>query len=104
MEAAKAGITPSCCVLAVEGSDVSSFSHEQVVTAIKTAQETGKETISFNIGVYGNQHLTHYQFESTEDVLTEVSERVMESPFVFSIPGMVSNYSTCTCTCKCVPF
>lgn len=89
LQAARAGIVPGCCILAVEGVNVSSSPHEAVVTAIRGCEEVGNDTLCLSIGVPSTQQLTHYQFESTDDILLEVAEKVVESPFIFSVPARV---------------
>ena len=88
-EAAKAGITPGCCILRVEDENVLQISHDKVVAAIKTLQENGKDTLSLKIGIPRVQHLTRYRYESTGDNMVEVSERVAESPYLYNVPAQV---------------
>ena len=88
-EAAKAGITPGCCILRVEDENVLQISHDKVVATIKTLQENGNDTLSLKIGIPRVQHLTRYHYESTGDNMVEVSERVAESPYLYNVPAQV---------------
>ena len=88
-EAAKAGITPGCCILRVEDENVLQISHDKVVATIKTLQENGNDTLSLKIGIPRAQHLTRYHYESTGDNMVEVSERVAESPYLYNVPAQV---------------
>ena len=56
---------------------------------IKKAKEEKKEFLSLKIGVPFTGHVTRYQYESTGDVPLEVLRRVMESPYVYSVPAQV---------------
>ena len=83
------GIIPGCCVIEVEGENLFASSYNKVMESIKLLQDLQVDFISLKIGTLSTQHLTHYQYESSDDVAMEFSERVMESPFVFSIPSKV---------------
>lgn len=90
MEAAKNGITPGCCVLGINGENAATLLHDDVVKKIKNAKEAEKEEISLKVGIWGTHQLVQYQYESTDDMLMDMSMQIMESPFIFSVPGMVS--------------
>ncbi len=85
---------PGCSVIAVNGNDMSNRSHDKVVTAIKLSQDEGQEQLELQIGIAGTQQFTQYQFESSDDVLIELSERIVESPFIFTIPSQVRKIQT----------
>lgn len=45
--------------------------------------------MSLEISLPSTQQVTCYQFESTGDLTLEVVKRVMESPYIYSIPSQV---------------
>ena len=56
---------------------------------IKAAREEKKDFMNLKTSIPAVQHLTRYQYESTEDTILEVVKRVIESPYVYSIPAQV---------------
>lgn len=101
LEAAMKGISPGCCILEIEGTNVAPLLHDDVIEMIKKAKEAKKEEISMKVGIWGTHQLVQYQYESTDDMLMDMSMQIMESPFIFSVPGMVIIYM-CNCASMCV--
>ena len=88
-EASRSGLTNSCCLLKVNNEIVIQYTQDKVAAAVKKAREETKECISLNISIPSVQHVTRYQFESTEDMTLEVVKRVIESPYVYTLPAQV---------------
>lgn len=98
--ASGAGLTPGCCILKINDENVVQCCHDNVVSLIKDAK--GKDSVNVRIGVPFTEHLTRYQYESTNDSCMEVMRRTVESPYIYTVPAMVTIYSTVLYCTVCV--
>ena len=95
--AAKAGIVASSGILNVGDEELLLGSHDQVVTAVKKALQTsagseGGAKVELKLSNPFMENMTSYSYETSDNTTIGVYERVIESPYIFSVPAQVCNY------------
>lgn len=73
--------------------------HDEVVREVKrsleeTKDKEGGKRVELKLSLPSMEHLAVYQYENMQSTATEVYERTVESPYVFSVPAQVR---TCAC-------
>lgn len=74
-------------------------SHGQVVTAIKealtssAAKSEGSPKVVLKLSNPFMENMTSYSYETTDNTPIGVYERVVESPYIFSVPAQVGGMS-----------
>ena len=92
--AAQAGIVASSCILKVGEESVLLKSHEEVVAAVRrslssTAKEEGGPKVEFKLSNPFMEHMTVYSYETGDSASIDVYERLIETPYIFSVPSQV---------------
>ena len=75
--------------------EVAAKKHDEVVAEVKksleeTAGREGERNVRLKLSLPFVEQLSHYQYESVENVTMKVYERNVESPYVFVVPAKVS--------------
>ena len=71
--------------------------HEEVVSAVRralanTAESDGGSKVSLKLSNPFMENLTSYSYESNDSATIDVYERLIESPYIFSIPAQVQKH------------
>lgn len=95
--AAQVGIVTSSCILKVGDEDLLIGSHDQVVSAIKkaltsSAGSEGGAKVELKLSNPFMENMTSYSYETSDNTTISVYERVIESPYVFSVPAQVRDH------------
>jgi hypothetical protein len=88
-EASRCGITPGRCIISINDEHILEKSHDQVIGLIRESKTTPNELMKLSLSISAINHMTRYQYESTEDAMYEVVRRVMESPYVYQLPAQL---------------
>jgi len=82
----------SSCILKVGDKDTITLRHDDVVKEIKSSLEksgTSERSVSLKLSLPFMEHVSHYRYEGQQGESMEAHERLVESPYVFDIPGQV---------------